>query len=61
MYTTSGLYYLVSFVKQVFASAVVLLLGVWNGLRFVIVAFPGLFSYPFLLSLSLYVFACLDW
>ena len=23
-------------------------LGVWEGLRFVIVAFPGLFSYPFL-------------
>ena len=23
-------------------------LGVWDGLRFVIVAFPGLFSYPFL-------------
>ena len=22
-------------------------LGVWEGLRFVIVAFPGLFSYPF--------------
>ena len=22
--------------------------GVWEGLRFVIVAFPGLFSYPFL-------------
>ena len=25
-----------------------LLLGVWEGLRFVIVALPGLFSYPFL-------------
>ena len=24
-------------------------LGVWEGLRFVIVALPGLFSYPFLL------------
>ena len=24
-----------------------LLLGVWEGLRFVIVALPGLFSYPF--------------
>ena len=23
-------------------------LGIWEGLRFVIVAFPGLFSYPFL-------------
>ena len=23
-------------------------LGVWKGLRFVIVAFPGLFSYPFM-------------
>ena len=28
-------------------------LGVWKGLRFVIVAFPGLFSYPFLLSFFL--------
>ena len=24
-------------------------LGVWEGLRFVIVSFPGLFSYPFLM------------
>ena len=30
-------------------------LGVREGLRFEIVAFPGLFSYPFLLYLSLYV------
>ena len=29
-------------------------LGVWEGLRFVIVVFPGLFSYPFLL-ISLHV------
>ena len=28
-------------------------LGVWEGLRFVIVAFPGLFSYPFLLFILL--------
>ena len=35
--------------------------GVWEGLRFVIVAFPGLFSYPCLLFLSLYVFACISW
>ena len=27
-----------------------LLLGVWEGLRFVIVALPGLFSYPFLVG-----------
>ena len=28
-------------------------LGVWEGLRFVIVALPGLFSYPFLKKLLL--------
>ena len=27
-------------------------LGVWEGLRLVIVAHPGLFSYPFILSLA---------
>ena len=27
-------------------------LGVWERLRFVIVAFPGLFSYPFLVLLA---------
>ena len=27
-------------------------LGVWEGLRFVIVALPGLFSYPFLVLIS---------
>ena len=27
-------------------------LGVWEGLRFVIVAFPGLLSYPFVLKLG---------
>ena len=35
-----------------------LLLGIWEGLRFVIVALPGLFSYLFVyvaISLSLYV------
>ena len=33
-----------------------LLLGVWEGLRFVIVAFPGLFSYLFLhLFVALYI------
>ena len=36
-------------------------LGVWEGLWFVIVALPELFSYPFLLFLSLYVFACMPW
>ena len=30
-------------------------LGVWEGLRFVIVAFPGLFSYPFVF---LFFFKC---
>ena len=30
-------------------------LGVWEGLRFVIVAIPGLFSYLFLKGLSLHV------
>ena len=29
------------------------LLGVWEGLQFVIVAFPGLFSYPFLYKKSI--------
>ena len=29
-------------------------LGVWEGLRFVIVAFPGLFSYLFLLFVALW-------
>ena len=28
-------------------------LGIWEGLRFVIVAFPGLFSYLFFLDISL--------
>ena len=36
-------------------------LAVWEGLRFVIEALPGLFSYRFLLFLSLYVFACMSW
>ena len=31
-------------------------LGVWEGLRFVIVAFPGLFSYRFLIFRENYLF-----
>ena len=34
-------------------------LGVWEGLRFVIVALPGLFSYRFLVyELKIYIYAC---
>ena len=37
-------------------------LGVWEGLRFVIVAFPGIFSYPFFLiaqsiNITVYLFS----
>ena len=34
-------------------------LGVWEGLRFVFVAFPGLFSYHFLMHLSTMMVDCL--
>ena len=33
-------------------------LGVWEGLRFVIVALPGLFSYPFLLFINKWYYRC---
>ena len=33
-------------------------LGVWEGLRFVIVALPGLFSYLFLLQLGKACYPC---
>ena len=35
-------------------------LGVWEGLRFVIVALPGLFSYPFFLYQMQTLISCLE-